>query len=353
MDFCYRFPAVKGLQAGKEYYIAMIPLRILNKIFGNDDEYIPPEYRAQRRLNTTRIPVIKDYILDNRDNYVFSALAASIDGDFKFISTKENANIGVLEVSMDAVFLINDGQHRKAAIEEALKDDPSLGDETISVVFFEDKGLERSQQMFTDLNKHAVRTSNSLSTLYDSRDEFAVITKQVIAEIPFFQKYTDKEKDNLGKNSSKIFTLTNIYKANKNILHGSIQDGDKEFLVDFWTNVVNNIIEWQELLDKKLSKADLKRSYILCLNITLLALGRIGNYYYLHREINMPSQLIALRKIDWSRDNRADWNGRAVRDNGKVNTGEKAVILIANRIKELLGIPLTDAEKKSEKSLKR
>ena len=45
--------------------------------------------------------------------------------------------------------------------------------------------------------------------------------------------------------------------------------------------------------------------------------------------------------------------GRAVRDNGKVNTGEKAVILIANRIKELLGIPLTDAEKKSEKSLKR
>ena len=73
----------------------------------------------------------------------------------------------------------------------------------------------------------------------------------------------------------------------------------------------------------------------------------------MHLEINMPSQLNALRKIDWSRDNRADWNGRAVRDNGKVNTCEKAVILIANRIKELLGIPLTDAEKKSEKSLKR
>ena len=136
-------------------------------------------------------------------------------------------------------------------------------------------------------------------------------------------------------------------------MHGSIQDGDKEFLVDFWTNVVNNIIEWQELLDKELSKADLKRSYILCLNITLLALGRIGNYYYLHREIDMSSQLKALRKIDWSRDNRLDWNGRAVRDNGKVNTGEKAVILIANRIKVLMGIPLTDAEIKSENSLKK
>lgn len=353
MNFSYKFPAVKGIQAGREYYVVMVPLKFLSKLFVTDTEYVSPEYRAQRRLNESRIPTIKNYILNNRNNYVFSALSASIDGEFSFIPFKEGENIGILEIDMENTFLINDGQHRKAAIEEALKDDPSLGDETISVVFFEDKGLERSQQMFTDLNKHAVRTSNSLSTLYDSRDEFAVITKQVIAEIPFFQKYTDKEKDNLGKNSSKIFTLTNIYKANKNILHGSIQDGDKEFLVDFWTNVVNNIIEWQELLDKKLSKADLKRSYILCLNITLLALGRIGNYYYLHREINMPSQLIALRKIDWSRDNRADWNGRAVRDNRKVNTGEKAVILIANRIKELLGIPLTDAEKKSEKSLKR
>ena len=67
----------------------------------------------------------------------------------------------------------------------------------------------------------------------------------------------------------------------------------------------------------------------------------------------MSSHLTELRKIDWSRNNCADWNGRAVRDNGKVNTGEQAVILIANRIKELLGITLTDAEQKSEKSLKK
>lgn len=117
----------------------------------------------------------------------FLLWAASIDGDFKFISTKENANIGVLEVSMDAVFLINDGQHRKAAILEALSNDESLGDETISVVFFEDKGLERSQQIFTDLNKHAVKTSNSIAELYDSRDDLAVITREVISKVPFIQ----------------------------------------------------------------------------------------------------------------------------------------------------------------------
>ena len=88
MDFSYRFPAVRGFQAEKEYYIAMIPLRLLSKLFGSDDEYVPPEYRAQRRLNTTRIPVIKDYILDNRQSSVFSALAASIDGEYEFNALK-------------------------------------------------------------------------------------------------------------------------------------------------------------------------------------------------------------------------------------------------------------------------
>ena len=38
----------------------------------------------QRKLNETRIPVISKYILENRDSYVFSALAASIDGEVFF-----------------------------------------------------------------------------------------------------------------------------------------------------------------------------------------------------------------------------------------------------------------------------
>ena len=141
MDFVYRFPVVKGLQAGKEYYIGMVPLKMLARLFPNDDEYVLPEYRAQRKLNTSRIPVISRYILQNRNDYVFSALAASIDGKFSFIASDLNHDIGVLEVSMDAKFLINDGQHRKAAILEAIEEDESLGEESISVVFFADKGL--------------------------------------------------------------------------------------------------------------------------------------------------------------------------------------------------------------------
>ena len=193
MQFKYNFPAVKGIQAGKEYYISMIPLKILSKLFPSDEEIVPAEFRAQRKINESRIPEIKKYILNNVNDYVFSALSASIDGNFEFISLN-NSDAGVLNIDMDSTFLINDGQHRKAAIEAALLEKPELGEETISIVFFKDAGLQRSQQMFTDLNKHAVKTSNSLSTLYDSRDEIAIATKELIDCVPFLKMYTDKER---------------------------------------------------------------------------------------------------------------------------------------------------------------
>ena len=119
--FAYKFPAVKGTQAGSEYYICMIPLGLLGRIFCSDDRDVSPEYRAQRRLNETRIPEIRDYILLNRDSYVFSALAASVDGEMAFCAAAESS-LGVLEINLDASFLINDGQHRKAAILAALEE---------------------------------------------------------------------------------------------------------------------------------------------------------------------------------------------------------------------------------------
>lgn len=72
-------------------------------------------------------------------------------------------------ITMTARFLINDGQHRRAAIDEALKECPELGDEMLSIVFFIDAGLRRSQQMFADLNRHAIRPTKSLGVLYDRR----------------------------------------------------------------------------------------------------------------------------------------------------------------------------------------
>ncbi len=350
MNFSYHFPAVRGIQAGREYFISMIPMKLLPRIFPSDAEFILPEYRAQRRINEARIPEIKRYILDNRDSYVFSALAASIDGEFKFTPFLDT-DVGIFEVDMEAVFLINDGQHRKAAIEAAMQEDPSLEKETISMVFYSDDGLARSQQMFTDLNKHAVKTSNSLATLYDARDQIAVATKNVIDSIPFFKQYTDKERDILGKNSSNLFTINMIYKANQKILHGTqCSNEDVEFLLSFWRLVSDNIVEWQEVLNKALTKKALRENYIIALAITISAFGRLGRYFYDNRSLIMKEYLVQLQRINWLRSN-DEWIGRTIRENGKVLNSENSIALTCASIKKQIGLPLSKEEQQREKQI--
>ena len=350
MNFSYHFPAVKGVQAGREYYISMVPLKLLSRLFPAEEEIVLPEHRAQRRINEARIPEIKQYILDNRDTYVFSALSASIDGEYKFTPYMDT-DVGLFEVDMESVFLINDGQHRKAAIEAAMKEDPTLEKETISIVFFGDEGLARSQQMFTDLNKHAVKTSNSLATLYDSRDEIAVATKQIIDAIPFFKRYTDKERDILGKNSSSLFTLNMIYKANQKIMHNDkCSDVDASFLMEYWRLVSDNIIEWQEVLNKTLTKKALRENYIVTLAITINAFGKLGRFFYDNSEYVMSEYLSKLKQIDWLRSNDI-WVGRTIRENGKVLNSEEAIALTYAVIKRELGLPLTKDEKQKEKQI--
>ena len=352
MDFCYRFPVVKGIQAGRTYFIGMVPLNMLPKLFPNDDEYVAPEHRAQRRLNESRIPEIKKYILDNKNTYVFSALAASIDGKHRFIPSNEDG-LGILEVDMKSKLLINDGQHRKAAILAALEEEPEIGDETISVVFYEDRGLQRSQQMFTDLNKHAVKTSNSIAELYDSRDPLAVVTRSAISKIAFLDEYVDKEKDNLGKFSSALFALNTFYKSNKRILgKNECNDDFEAFITEFWSEVVEHMVPWQDVIRRELSKKDLREQYIATQAVIIQAIGRVGASMYENGKDNLDNKLKGLEHINWRR-NYSEWKGRVIRSDGKMLTSNEAIILAGNVIKTKLAIPLTDEEAFAEEKFKK
>lgn len=345
----YQFPAVRGSQAGKDYYICMVPLGLLGKIFLNENNDVAPEHRAQRKINEARIPEIRDYILNNRDTYVFSALAASVDGNMNFVPSANNVNTGLLEIDMDAHFLINDGQHRKAAIEAALFEDETLKEETISVVMYKDQGLQSSQQMFTDLNKHAVTTSKSLNTLYESKDRVAIITKNVVNGIDFLRKYTDKEKDNLSKFSSNIFTLNTFYSANKRIVKiiGDSEESEK-YIHDFWNNVVINMREWNEMDRGELSKKCLREDYITTQGLIILALGRLCEFFCQNKYIDMKVSLKGLHTIDWLRNNEKCWLNRAIKANGKINRNEQGIFLTYIQIKRLIGLPISNEEEKKE-----
>lgn len=353
--FGYKFPAIRGVQAKREYYVSMCPLRLIPRIFYFDEDEVElsPELRAQRILNKGRIPELARYLTSNRDDYVFSAITASIDADVEFEpfgTGDEESRIGVLHIPMDARFIINDGQHRRAGIEAALKESPEIGDETISVVFFIDRGLRRCQQMFADLNRYAIRPSKSLSVLYDYRDDQAQVARLVVHKSDFLKGLVEMERSSLSHRSRKLFTLSALYMATADLLAGlEVEDLNDaaDIALEYWEEVSKNIPEWQLVKEGKLLSSEIRSDYIHSHGIVLHALGLAGNALLKGQKTGWKRRLKALKKIDWSRSNTKLWEGRAM-IGGRLSKVNQNVILTTNIIKKALKLKLSAEEKKAE-----
>lgn len=356
--FEYVFPAIKGVQAHREYYVSMCPMRLLPRLFLFNEEELVPELRAQRQLNRARLPELSRYITQNADDYVFSAITASIDAQVKFdqIATEgEASRIGMLHIPMEARFIINDGQHRRAAIEMALKDSPELGDETIAVVFFLDIGLKRCQQMFADLNRYAIRPSPSLGILYDHRDTTAQLAKSLIARSPAFRDVVEMEKTTLSPRSRRLFTLSAIYHATNDLLNGLTFSEPKEaaeLALSFWEEVAKHMSEWERVRKGELTAGEVRTDFIHTHGVVLQSLARAGNTLIQQYPKNWSKRLLPLRDVDWRRSNTRLWEGRALLG-GRVSKAQQNVLLTANVIKRQLNVDLTAEELKAENAFKR
>jgi len=357
-NFSYTFPAIRGVQAGREYYVSMCPLRLLPRLFSFDEEELVPEVRAQRTLNKARIPDIARYIVENRDSYTFSAITVSIDGTISFDPVAPNGptnfRMGTLTVSMDAKFIVNDGQHRRAAIVHALEDSPGLGEETIAVVFFLDRGLERCQQMFADLNRYAVKPSASLGILYDHRSAAASLARHLSQTSVIFKNLIETERSSLSPRSRKLFTLSAINFATLEFLtEKELEDFGKSSkkCLEFWESVGEQIPEWIYVRESKMTSGEVRRDFIHSHAIVLQALGRAGRSLYQLSPTEQAKRLKRLRRVDWSRKNTVTWEGRAMVGGSMAKAGQN-ITLTCNEIKRVLGLSLTPEERVAEAAWK-
>ena len=343
----YEFTAIRGVQAGAAYYVVMCALKLVPRLFRFDDEAIPADLRAQRILNRARVPAIARYITENPSEYILSSLCASVDGEVEFEPATAQGplrSVGRLRVSMAATILINDGQHRRAAIEEAIRDRPYLGEETISIVIFADRGLVRSQQMFADLNLHAVRPSKSIGVLYDHRDPVASLARHVIAQVPTFRDITELEKTSISNRSLKFFTLSSIYQATAELLGKTrgerVSKAEEHLAVQFWNEVAARMPDWQRVAARQVSAAELRQDYVHAHGIALHALAIAGSQAIALYPDSWPERLDAISTVDWSRANRTLWEGRAL-VGGRINKSQNHILLVTNIILRSLGLPLT------------
>lgn len=333
---CYRFSAIRGVQAGRAYFVIMVPFSAVQPLFRFDDADLPPELTAQREVTQSRIPAIARYIVDNAETYVLSALSASIDGNFRFHAVGDGEgerNVGTLEVDMTTTLVINDGQHRRAAIVEALRERPYLAHEAIAVTLFPDRGLGHAQQMFVDLNQHGVKPSRSLRIFYDARDGEAQMTKAVIDAVPLFQHLTDLTHVTPKAGSRKLFGLSSVHVAVKTLIADAGLSGAAavDAAADYWSAVCDNMPDWQAAARLDILPAELRRETVHAHGLALEALAIVGARLFDAYPDAWRGRLAGLQRLDWSRANTGLWEGRAM-VGGKVNRSRTSVLLTAELI---------------------
>ena len=262
---------------------------------------------------------------------MFSALTASVDGDLEFIPQR-NSSYGQLKINMNSRIIINDGQHRRAAIEAALQECPDLYYEDISVVIYYDLGLERSQQMFTDLNRYAIRPTKSLNILYDNRDSFSILVKESITHIPMFEGSVENEKSTISNRSKALFTLSGIFHSTRIFLKGRQLTDEEVFktIINYWNAVAFNMDEWQKAKNKKLRVEVFRKDYICAHTIALKALGYLGNLL-LAQEVDpaeWEARLSFLKEVNWNKE--SDELQGLVITNGRISSSQNNEKAFAN-----------------------
>jgi DNA sulfur modification protein DndB len=350
------FLALRSVQAGREYFVAVMPLKLVPRLLTYDGADLPAELRAQRVLSAARVPEIARYLTENPRGYVFSAITVSIDADPEFqpLDTVAGASVGRLVVPLTAKLLVNDGQHRRAAIEAALRERPDLGDETVPVVFFVDAGLKRAQQMFADLNRYALRPTRSLGILYDHRDPLAGLAREIATTVHPFANYTEVEKTSISNRSKKAFTLSSIYQGLETLLgrrRETLPQDDVDRAVGYWTRIGELIVIWG-FVDETTSAFDLRQTHIHTYAVALHALAIAGAALIAAHPDDWVERLCALEELDWARTNRTVWEGRALQ-NGLISKAGASVPLTANVLKQKLGLPLNDKERALEEEFGR
>ncbi|MEG4944255.1 DNA sulfur modification protein DndB [Microcoleus sp. F4-D5] len=272
----------------------------------------------------------------------------------------EERKIGRLRVPMDAKFTINDGQHRRAAFEMALRENPQLGYETVALILFLDIGLEKSQQMFADLNGFQVPLEASLSLLYNHRDDRAFVVKAVVKQVEVFRCLTEMERGSLNGRSHKLFALSAIDRAIVALLsniEGSEQaklSGSRtkkeqkeeelaqkiQLAVSYWNAVSNFIPDWQLVLHKQVAAGEMRRDCVHCHSVVLESLGEVGAALRSVFPESWEEHLSLLRQVDWSISN-PDWeNGILLK--GGISKSRASVSWMTDYLKNRLALETAD-----------
>jgi len=256
-----QFEAVRGQQGDLEYYVTTMRFDELAKNVGyaerelGEGAEMPAELARQRKLNIKRVrQEMKPYLLQNPDHF-FSAIAVEVvrpgdsSHDIKFVQSPDNPDFGRIHFDGTELLQAVDGQHRLKAIQLALQEQPELARESIAVVFLPHRSIQRSQQLFSDLNRYAKTPSKTLSILFEHREFEARVAKSWAKNCRAFKDFrTNMETNSLVVKSRHLITLSVLYECARELIAKDYDEKkwDREQLEAEADRVGRQLSEWYD-----------------------------------------------------------------------------------------------------------
>lgn len=227
-------PALRGVLGEIVYYTSSFTFKQIDERVKRIDDELHTSSSLKDQLQrslTKNYESITNYILSQKEHFFNALVLAVYDGDPVWneieVRFKDNDyyNMGFLKLNGDEKIFPVDGQHRVEGIKDAIKKNPKLEDETISVILIghqnDQEGMERTRRIFSTLNRYAKPVSTGDIIALDEDDTVAIVTRNLLESFPLFmnERISDEKKTKaIAEKDTKSFTsLIKLYETNREI----------------------------------------------------------------------------------------------------------------------------------------
>lgn len=334
-----QFDAAHGQMGELDFYVTSMKLGELARNVGYAERDLgggaeaPPDLLRQRKLNLTRVrQEMKPYLTENPDHF-FSALTVEVirpgeaTNDVNFVPSADNPDFGRIYFDGSEELQAIDGQHRLKAIQLALEDKPELARESVAVVLIPHRGMKRSQQVFSDLNRYAKTPSKTLNILFEHREFEANVAKEWAQRcLAFKDGRTNFETNSLVTKSRHIITLSVLYECVRDFIakdYAKKAWASRQHLQQEAERVASELAEWydgfvipslpglRDVIDGRTRPIELRGQFIYPHSIGWRAIAQTVRRAKDQRPDAKDFILRGLGAVDWRVIN-PEWEGSAM-----------------------------------------
>jgi DNA sulfur modification protein DndB len=244
-------PAIKSQMGDWTYYITKMKFgEVASQVELAEDIHCSKSLdEAIQRDISNRVKDMTEFLLSEPQRFYGSLVVSIYQGDPKFypltidekngIVDSVDHSFGLLKMDGSQTYFALDGQHRLESIKNAVKENPDLKSEEISVLVLKHdsskEGMVRTRRLFTRLNRYAKPTDGRTNIAIDEDDCVAINTRELVKKFKPFKEIikegAGKQISNSDKDNKYFTTLVSLYETNIELCSGFMGFNlDKKFL---------------------------------------------------------------------------------------------------------------------------